>query len=130
MPKSLVDSQQHFGRCGRQGEQSYAIMMVSPSTFKRKNAASKRTTTTAPSEAEPTDDRGDAVDDHDGASSDASSAELDLDAAGENEGPGPSQPAATYQKTVEFDLRRYLDVTRCRRDITNDVFKNPTSTCA
>ncbi|KAJ3552473.1 hypothetical protein NM688_g4132 [Phlebia brevispora] len=136
--KSLAELLQHYGRGGRAGQPALFVLFVEPSVFKlvkkrstnpRANKRTNRTLeylqATAPyiEAVDPNAERN--------APSEASS-DANSDTDTDNDDPSLQDEdwiildgSYEYQKKTEDVLRNWITVKRCRRDITDKYFNNP-----
>ena len=113
VPNSLSILTQHFGRGGRSGEPTVAILLVEKSVYQRQ---SKKPSQSKEGPGEPSRDHGDDND-----------AENNDDEDDDNDEDDPNV-APSYRKKVDENLRAYICASDCRRTISNDYFQNPSRT--
>ncbi|KAF8833152.1 P-loop containing nucleoside triphosphate hydrolase protein, partial [Paxillus ammoniavirescens] len=103
VPSSLEVWTQRAGRAGRTANlQAKAILLVEKSMFQRKKPSHKKRK----------------VDASDGGSSSDDSGVSDVDCDG-------GEVALVWGKVVDPSLREWIETPGCRRDITDNYFKNP-----
>lgn len=113
VPSSLSILTQHFGRGGRSGEPTIAVLLVEASVYqvKSKEGESRRNCN------EDNDNNDD--DDNDNGELGGN----DEGNANNNDKVGPS-----YRKKIDENLRVYISASECRRRISNEYFQNPPRT--
>jgi superfamily II DNA helicase RecQ len=117
VPKSLSILTQHFGRGGRSGEPTVAILFVEKSVYQRQSKKPSQSKE-APEELSCDHDNED----------DAENIEYEDEEDGEGEGGGDPNIGPSYRKKVDENLRAYIYASDCRRTISNDYFQNPLRT--
>lgn len=119
VPRSLSILTQHFGRGGRSGEPTIAILLVEASVYQLQKAGQSKEGGDLGSRGncdEDDDDNNEDNDDGEGIGEDNSN-----NTVSEKAGP-------TYRKKVDETLRSYIFASECRRNISNDHFQNPPRT--
>jgi superfamily II DNA helicase RecQ len=114
VPSSLSILTQHFGRGGRSGEPTVAILLVETSVYQVKSKESESR------DNHDEDDDNNDNDDHDHENGGEGNDEGN---SNNNDKVGPS-----YRKKIDDNLRIYISASECRRRISNEYFRNPART--
>jgi bloom syndrome protein len=111
VPPSLSVLTQHFGRGGRSGEPTTAILLVETSVYKlqTRKASSKE------GESSHNCDEDDANNDDNEDNEDYEDNSNNIE-------------KASYRKKLDENLRTYILASGCRRNISNNYFQNPPRT--
>jgi bloom syndrome protein len=116
VPPSLSVLTQHFGRGGRSGEPTTAILLVETSVYKLQTGKASQS-----KEGE----LGRDFDEDDADNNDDEDNEDDEGNSNDNE---KLEVGPSYRKKLDENLRAYINASGCRRDISNDYFQNPPRT--
>jgi superfamily II DNA helicase RecQ len=116
VPPSLSILTQHFGRGGRSGEPTIAILLAETSVYQLQTGRASQA-----KEGEPSRD----CDEDDADNNDDEDNEDDEGNSNNNE---KAQVGPSYRKKLDDNLRAYIHASGCRRDISNEYFQNPPRT--
>jgi superfamily II DNA/RNA helicase len=119
VPSSLSILTQHFGRGGRSGEPTIAILLVEKSVYQRQSG---RPSQSKEGPGESSHDRNTEEYVENNEDEDEEDDENNLN-DNEKVDIGPS-----YRKKIDEHLRAYICASDCRRTVSNDYFQNPSRT--
>jgi hypothetical protein len=119
VPSSLSILTQHFGRGGRSGEPTIAILFVETSVYQQ---------TGRPRQPKPEEGESSRVDCNEDDNNNDDEEDEDYGDDGNSNNIEKPEVGPSYRKKIDENLRGYIYTLDCRRKFSNDYFKNPPRT--